>query len=155
MEHFKPVGNCQHSGTYLGHLITILGALACLEELSSPGFYARLECIGSQLYGGIEDILMRTGVKARLQHLGARFTIYFGVEEEVTNYRQAAQHNVPMMLTFLRACYEHGVYFHDYGGRVAHHGFSIAHTQPYIDRALEGIEAAMWAVKKAFPDQTR
>ena len=151
MEHFKPVGKCQHSGTYLGHLVTVLGALACLEEISAPGFYERLNLTGDQLYGGIQDILARTGVKARLQYLGARFTIYFGVDEPVTNYRQAAQHNVEMMLTFLRTCYEHGVYFHDYGGRVAHHGFSIAHTHADIDRVLHGIEAAMVAVKRRYP----
>ncbi|MCZ7583632.1 MAG: aspartate aminotransferase family protein [Deltaproteobacteria bacterium] len=155
MAHYKPVGKCQHSGTYMGHLVPVLGALAALEEISAPGFYARLNGIGDRLYGGIEDILRRTRVKARLQHLGARFTIYFGVDEPVTNYRQAARHSVPMMLTFLRACYERGIYFHDYGGNVAHHGFSIAHTGPHIDRALEGIEAAMQAVKQAFPDQVR
>ncbi len=153
MEHFRPVGDCAHSGTYLGHLVTVLAALACLEEISSPGFYERLNAVGCRLYDGIEDILARTCVKARLQHLGARFTIYFGVEAPVTNYRQAARHNVSMMLTFLRTCYEHGVYFHDYSGHVAHHGFSVAHTEPYIDRGLHGIEAAMWAVKEQFPHE--
>ncbi len=153
MERFKPTGDAAHSGTYLGHLIPVLGALACLEELSSPGFYERLNHSGERLYSGINDLLSRSKVKARLQYLGARFTIYFGVDTPVTNYRHAAQHSVPMMLTFLRACYEHGVYFHDYGGHVAHHGFSIAHTEPVIDRALEGIEAALWAVKQAHPDQ--
>jgi glutamate-1-semialdehyde 2,1-aminomutase len=147
MERFKPVGDCQHSGTYLGHLIPVLAALACLEEISSPGFYERLDLIGSRLYSGIEDILARTTISARLQHLGARFTIYFGVDDRVTNYRQAAQHNTPMMLAFLRACYERGVYFHDYGGHVAHHGFSIAHTEAAIDRVLDGVEAAMLAVR--------
>jgi len=155
MECFRPVGDCAHSGTYLGHLVTVLAALACLEEISTPGFYERLNAIGSQLYSGIEAILARTGVKGQLQYLGARFTIYFGVDTRVTNYRQAAQHNVSMMLTFLRACYDRGVYFHDYSGRVAHHGFSIAHTESAIDRTLEGVEAAMLAVKQAFPDQVR
>ncbi len=153
MERFKPTGDTAHSGTYLGHLIPVLGALACLEELSSPGFYERLNHSGERLYAGISDLLSRSKVRARLQYLGARFTIYFGVDTPVTNYRQAAQHSVPMMLTFLRACYAHGVYFHDYGGHVAHHGFSIAHTEPVIDRALEGIEAALRAVKQAHPDQ--
>ena len=153
MQHFRPTGDVAHSGTYLGHLIPVLGALAALEEISSPDFYTRLDRIGGQLYSGIEDILCRTKVKARLQYLGARFTIYFGVDTPVTNYRHTAQHRVDMMLTFLRTCYEHGVYFHDYGGHVAHHGFSVVHTEAQISHVLAGVEAAMEAVKKAFPDQ--
>src|SRR5215831_15378098 len=50
MEHFRPVGDCQHSGTYMGHLVTVLAALACLEELSAPGFYEHLNTISTQLY---------------------------------------------------------------------------------------------------------
>ncbi len=32
MRGFRPTGDCEHSGTYLAHLITVLGALAALEE---------------------------------------------------------------------------------------------------------------------------
>ena len=64
-------------------------------------------------------------------------------EVEVIDYRQSLDHDIDKALKFLRAAVESGVYFHDYGGRPAHHGFSAAHTIADMDRALEGIEAAM------------
>jgi glutamate-1-semialdehyde 2,1-aminomutase len=144
MSHMRPLGNSEHSGTYLGHLIAVAGALATQEEITKPGFYAQLFARADQLYSGINAIIRRTGVKARLQGLGPRFAIYFGLDpdQEVRNWRQAALSDSQMALRFYKACIEHGVYFHDYGGKPAHHGFSAAHSAADIDRALEGIEAA-------------
>lgn len=145
MEHVKPVGNAQHSGTYMGHLIPVLGALACLEEVSKPGFFERLSDTGARLYGGIKEIVSRHRIRARLQYAGPRFNIYFGIdpEVEVSNFRIACQQDAEMTLKFVRKAIENGVYFHDYHGEPAHHGFSAAHTIKDVDRALEGIDAAL------------
>jgi glutamate-1-semialdehyde 2,1-aminomutase len=144
MSHIRPLGNSEHSGTYLGHLIPVAGALATLQIVSEPGFFDHIYALGDQLYAGIDAIIRRSGVRARIQGLGARFAIYFGVDpdEEITNWRQAAQNDSQMALKFLKAAVDNGVYFHDYGGKPAHHGFSAAHTTEDIDRALDGIEMA-------------
>jgi glutamate-1-semialdehyde 2,1-aminomutase len=147
MEHVKPLGNAQHSGTYNGTLVCILAGLAALEEYSTPGIYDRIHATGQHLYDGIAEIITRLGVKARVQGLGARFGIYFGVDEEVKSYRQSLANDDEMATCFIEAAWKNGVYFHDYGGRGAHHhGFSAAHTVADIDRALDGIEAAFQAV---------
>jgi hypothetical protein len=39
------------------------------------------------------------------------------------------------------------VYFHDYGGQPAHHGYSIQHTEKIIDEVLNIIEDAFLLVK--------
>jgi glutamate-1-semialdehyde 2,1-aminomutase len=149
MSHFRPLGNAEHSGTYLGHLITVAGALATMEEISRPGVHKALFARADQLYAGIRDIIKRAGVKARLQGLGPRFTIYFGLDPdvEVTNWRQAAPADTQMTLRFIKAAIDQGVYFHDYGGKPAHHGFSTAHTKADIDRVLEGLDAAFKTLK--------
>lgn len=149
MSHFRPLGQAEHSGTYLGHLIPVAGALATMEEVTKPGFYAGLFARADQLYAGIRDIIRRSGVKARLQGLGPRFTIYFGLDPdtEVLNWRQAGKADSQMTLRFIKAAIDHGVYFHDYGGKPAHHGFSAAHTAADIDRVLEGIDAAFASLK--------
>ena len=146
MEHVAPLGGSAHSGTYNGHLINVVAALAALEEISSPGFYDHLFALADRLYEGFTDAFRRTGVKGHIQHLGARFGIFFGIEGEVTNYRQSERHDRGMMLRFIREAAERGVYFHDYGGIAVHHGFSSAHTAEDIDRALEGIEGALKAM---------
>lgn len=148
MEHLRPLGAAQHSGTYNAGLVCILAGLAALEEYSSPGFYDRVNATGQHLYRGIAEIIQRLGVKARVQGLGARFGIYFGIDSEVTRFEQSLQNDMEMTERFITVAWQNGVYFHDYGGRGAHHhGFSAAHTVSDMDRALEGIEDAFKAVR--------
>ncbi len=138
MEHITPLGSSFHSGTYNGHLIPIMGGLAFMEEITNPDFYDHIFALGDQLYKGIEDIITHTKVKARVQGLGARFGIYFGIDEKVTDYRIAARQDRKLFLKFVAAVLKRGVYFHTGW----HHGFSSVHTVEDIDRALEGIEGA-------------
>lgn len=150
MMQLRPEGQSECSGTYLAHLTAILAALAALDEYSKPGFYERLDSVSQRFYSGFQGIINRSGVPMRLQYVGPRFGMYFGIEDEVTNYREAARQNHRMLLKFIAACINRGVYFHV----SPHHGFSAAHTSEDLDRALEGIEAAFWEVKKAFPGQS-
>jgi glutamate-1-semialdehyde 2,1-aminomutase len=148
MLHVRPVGQSAHSGTYMSHLTAVMAALAALEEYTQPGFYEHLESIGQRFYAGFQEIIDRSGVPMRLQYVGPRFGMYFGLKSEVTNYREAAQQNHAMLLAFIAGCIDRGVYVHV----SPHHGFSAAHTEADIDRALDGIEGAMSDVKQAFPD---
>ena len=143
MEHLRPLGNAEHSGTYNGHLIPVMAAIACLDEIASNGFYDHIYQLADRLYAGISEILKRSKIVGRIQGLGARFGMYFGINEEVTNYRIAAKNDEEMTLKFFAQVIKHGVYFHDYGGKACHAGFSSAHSLEDIDRALEGIEAAV------------
>jgi glutamate-1-semialdehyde 2,1-aminomutase len=144
MEHMRPLGDSEMSGTYLAHTTTVLAALAALEEYSRPGFYDRLDAIGERFYSGFQDIIARSGLPVRLQYVGPRFGMYFGLSEPVTNYRQAARKNLALELKFIAGCIERGVYFHN----PPHHGFSAAHTEADMDQVLEAIEGAMAEVKQ-------
>ena len=48
--------------------------------------------MADRLYNGLQTLFTRHGVEARVQGLGARFGIYFGVTEEVRDYRDAVRH---------------------------------------------------------------
>jgi len=143
MSHLRPLGQSEHSGTYLAHLTAVLAAEAALEAYSQPDFYGRLDAIGRYFYAGFEHIIRRSGVPVRLQYVGPRFGLYFGIRDKVKDYRDAARQDRAMLLRFVRACIDRGVYFHV----SPHHGFSAAHTHLDLDRALEGIEGAMEEVK--------
>jgi glutamate-1-semialdehyde 2,1-aminomutase len=84
-------------------------------------------------------LIDRSGVPLRLQHVGPRFGMYFGVTEPVTNYRGAARADKALLQRFVAGCIARGVYFHT----AAHHGFSAAHDEAALDRALEGIAGAL------------
>ena len=142
MSVLNPVGHTIMSGTYTGHLIAVMGAIACQTEIARPGFYEHINALADRLYKGMTEALRVTGVPAILQGIGARFGVYFGVTEPVTNYRQTVPVNREMEIRFILGCVKRGLYFHDYG-HTMHHGFSSQHTMTDIDEALNIIESAL------------
>ena len=144
MRHMRPLGQSELSGTYLAHLTAVLAAQAALEAYREPGFYDRLAALGARFYGGFGELIERSGVPLRLQHVGPRFGMYFGLTSEVANYRQAAGQNKAMLQRFVAGCIQRGAYFH----LAAHHGFSAAHDEAALDRALGAIEGALGDVRQ-------
>jgi glutamate-1-semialdehyde 2,1-aminomutase len=137
----NPSGHTVVSGTYTGHLISVLGAIACQTELARPGFYNRVNQLADRLYSGIEALLESSGIPGVIQGIGARFGIYFGLTEPVTNYREATRSDRDMEIRFLQGCMDRGLYMHDYGHRTPmHHGYAAQHTIEDIDEALNIIE---------------
>ena len=149
MDRLMPTGDCQHSGTYNGHPVAVAAGLAAVTAYREPGFYDHIHAVADRLYGGLQAVFRRHGVTARVQGLGARFGIYFGVTEPVRDYRDAAKHQREQMLCFVKAAIEHGVYFHDYGGAACHHGFCAATTFADVDEALTRLDAAVRGMKEA------
>src|SRR4051794_40770661 len=87
MERLMPTGDCQHSGTYNGHPVSVAAGLAAVTAYRTPGFYDHIHAVAGRLYPGLQAVFDRHGVRARVQGLGARFGIYFGVAGEVRDYR--------------------------------------------------------------------
>ena len=143
MERLMPTGDCQHSGTYNGHPVAVAAGLAAVTAYRQPGFYEHINVIAQRLYGGLQAVFDRHGVAARVQGLGARFGIYFGVTGPVCSYRDAVPHQRERMLRFIAAAIRHGVYFHDYGGAACHHGFCAAMTLADVDETLNRLEDAV------------
>jgi glutamate-1-semialdehyde 2,1-aminomutase len=146
MERLMPTGDCQHSGTYNGHPTAVAAALAATHAYRQPGFYEHIRTIASVLYDGLTVLFAKHAVNARVQGLGARFGIYFGLTGEPRNYRDAVKHQRDQMLRFIKASIEHGVYFHDYGGAACHHGFCAAMSVEDAHEALGRIELALGAM---------
>lgn len=140
MEHLRPLGNAEHSGTYNGHLIPILAAEVCLREIRTPGFYDHLFALAGRLYEGMNAIFRQQAFAARCQGLGARFGLYFGFAEEVRTYRDTERQDAALALRFFKGMADRGVYFCDGGGKAMHHGFSAAHTMADMDRVLQATE---------------
>jgi glutamate-1-semialdehyde 2,1-aminomutase len=149
MQVLSPLGPAAHSGTYSGHLFAVLAARAALQEIEQPGFYDRIFAAADRLYGGLTALFATHGVPARVQGLGARFGIYFGVTHEVNAYQDAARIDGDLAVRFIRECFARGVYFHNYGTMaLGHHGFSAAHTAADIDETLSRVEDAVKAMRK-------
>jgi len=68
----------------------------------------------------------------------------------IRQYRDCADNDTEMNLKFYELMLERNVYFHDYGGRPCHHGFSIQHTTEDIDEVLNRIEDAVKEMEKIY-----
>jgi glutamate-1-semialdehyde 2,1-aminomutase len=147
MERLMPTGDCQHSGTYNGHVVAVAAALASVTAYREPGFYEHIRAVAGSLYPGLQALFDRHGVEARVQGLGARFGVYFGVAGEVRSYRDAVRHHRERMLRFIAAAIRHGVYFHDYGGSACHHGFCAAMTLPDVEEVLGRLDDAISSLR--------
>ncbi|HMP40082.1 MAG TPA: aspartate aminotransferase family protein [Roseiflexaceae bacterium] len=145
MQHMRPLGESELSGTYLAHLTAVLAARAALEIYRSPGFYERLQQLSEHFYHGFHAAIARSGVQLRLQYVGPRFGLYFGIDTPVTNYREAARQNQQQLRQFVAGCIRRGVYVHV----AAHHGFSATHDEALLDRALEAIEGSLDDIRRS------
>ncbi len=143
MRRLMPEGDCQHSGTYNGHPVSVAAGLAAVRTYRQPGFYEYINTIGGRLYDGLQDLICRHGIAGRVQGLGARFGIYFGPTREVRDFRDSLAHDRGKMLRFVAAAIEEGVYFHDYGGAACHHGFGSVMTLADVDEALARLDRAL------------
>lgn len=142
MSVLNPVGRTVMSGTYTGHLTAVMGAIACQQELAKPDFYPHISRLADRLYAGIREALRAAGVPGVVQGIGARFGIYLGITDPVTDYRQAIRANRGMETKFVLGCVTRGLYLHDYG-HTMHHGFSSQHSEADIDEALNIIEDSL------------
>jgi glutamate-1-semialdehyde 2,1-aminomutase len=143
MDRLMPTGDCQHSGTYNGHVAAVAAGLAAVTAYREPGFYDHIHAVARRLYDGLNAAFARHGVAGQVQGLGARFGVYFGLDAPPRSYRDAVKHQRQTMLRFTAAALRHGVYFHDYGGAACHHGFCAAMTLADADEALSRLDDAV------------
>jgi glutamate-1-semialdehyde 2,1-aminomutase len=134
-----PGGGVPLSGTFTTHLSAVLAALAALDVMSAPGFYETLNGRADRFVHGLQACFDEAGVDARVQSLGARFGVYFGLDAPATDFESAARSDVQQGHAFAREALQRGLYFADFPGRKVpmHYGIGAAHSDADIDKSLE------------------
>lgn len=142
MNVLNPLGRVVVSGTYTGHLPSVLASLAALDEMAAPGFYERLNGLSERFYAGLTELFSSTGLRGRVQGVGSRFGLFFGIEDEVFNYEQARTFDHAIYDAFIREANANGLHFHAIARRRSpmNYGLTSAHTDADVDLALELIE---------------
>lgn len=143
MDMFKPVGPVQHSGTFNAHLVPVLTGLAFMKEALKPDFYPKLAELEEYLHTGIDRIIEENDLNMIVPHHGARFNMLLGRKTPALRYEDTFCHDSDIFLQILKACWDRGVYFHDYGGSPAHHGYSVRHTKEDLGRVLDVLESVL------------
>ena len=148
MLQLAPTGPVVHSGTYSGHLLSVLAALATLDELRKPGMFEGINATAEAFYRDLQGVFDRAGLPALVQGLGARFGIYFGRTEPVRTWSDALGHDHELNRRFTAGCIERGVYIHAYTrqGPPGHAGFSTAHSAEDFAEILTVAESVVRAM---------
>ncbi len=130
-----PAGRAVHTGTYNAHLIPIMAAHAFLDTIAAPDFYPRLLALSERLQQELRRAFKEGGLPVRIQSVGARFGMYFGLdpEIEVTCFQQASRQDKRLLNAFCREMHQRGVYVNP----AWHHGISAMHTEQIVDRVGE------------------
>lgn len=152
MKKLNPEGNTVMSGTYTGSLMPVLGSIECIKMCNEPSFYDHIDSLADALYGGMNQLFEKHGMPGHVRGMGARFGIYFGVEDPEDDYdfrKVARKYDREMYKKFVAECLPNGLFFHDTSGAVspAHYGFTSQHTLKDIEITLDKIDKIFQKVK--------
>ncbi|MBS0383677.1 MAG: glutamate-1-semialdehyde 2,1-aminomutase [Proteobacteria bacterium] len=84
-------GKVSMAGTYSANGIAIAAANAALDELATPGLFAKLDAVSDELRLGLEKVLKDAGLPAYVVGLGPLMQVWFA-QEPIHNYRDAERH---------------------------------------------------------------
>lgn len=143
MRELSPAGPALHSGTYTGHLIPVLAALATLAEVERPDFYADLLSRTDHFYEELNRLFVKHGLRAHVQGVGARFAIYWGAPGPIWNYQDALRCDELQARRFVTGCLERGIFLSLGARGLGHQGVAAAHTLADLDEALARIASVL------------
>lgn len=154
MDRLFPLGPVDVSGTYTGKLLTVVGTLAALGELSKPGFYERLHHLQRLLVEGLRGLFDAHGVPVWIEGYGGRVGVYFGLEERPRDLRAImAGWNAKYCERFYRATAAKGLYAFlnplPYGPEAI--TLCAAHTEQDVQDTLSRVEDVLHQLPYATP----
>ncbi len=140
MEQVAPLGPVYQAGTLSGNPVAMAAGLAQLRLLqSNPQIYADLDCKGSVLEFGLNEIFREMGIPARVNRAGSLLTVFF-TEEPVNSYAQAKASNLERFKQWYQGLLTHGIYAAP--SQFEAMFLSAAHTMRDIEQILEAARAA-------------
>lgn len=128
-------GTVSMAGTYAANGIAIAAANAALDELATPGLFAKLDAISDELRLGLGRVLDDAGLPAYVVGLGPLMQVWFA-REDIHNYRDAERHaDQQMFRKWWEGMLGKGVLFHP--GAYENLFVSTAHTHADVAQTLE------------------
>lgn len=140
MEKVAPTGPMYQAGTMAGNPLSIAAGIACLQTLSQPNTYERLERMAQELADQIIKSAQKHGVTIQLNRYKGAFSIYF-TDKPVTNYDHAQASDGEKFGQFCRLLLDEGVYiapskYEAWFLTTAHQDEDIAYTARAVDKAF-------------------
>jgi glutamate-1-semialdehyde 2,1-aminomutase len=136
MEEVTPLGSMVHFGTYNANPLGMAAGLACLTKVMTDDAYKEMTRLTTRLTDGMRDTLKERGATAFVTQINTLGGIFFGLDEQPTNFREAARNDVDRWNEYWFGMLNRGVipmgsaWFEEFS-------VSAQHTDEDIDRTLE------------------
>jgi glutamate-1-semialdehyde 2,1-aminomutase len=134
------------AGTYNAHPIPTGAAIATIERLlmNDGEVYRHVEQLGGTLEDGVERIIRKLGVNAKLARQGSACCLYFMDHCPVDWHDLAAHHDATLDERMRRALIDRGVYV--FPLQTKQWSISFAHTESDIEITLAQLEDSLGSV---------
>ncbi|MGC3993668.1 MAG: glutamate-1-semialdehyde 2,1-aminomutase [Propionicimonas sp.] len=108
MDLLAPLGPVYQAGTLSGNPLATAAGIRTLQ-LANTDVYARVDVAAATLAAEVEAALRVAGVPHRLQRAGSLFSVFWGVEDAVTDYASAQRQDAGAYRAFFHAMLDAGV----------------------------------------------
>ncbi|MGI9048215.1 MAG: glutamate-1-semialdehyde 2,1-aminomutase [Rubrobacteraceae bacterium] len=134
MEQIAPSGPIYQAGTLSGNPLAMAAGLATLRAASEPGFYMRLEDLGSRWRSGMNEAVSAGDVPFTINQVGSMVSIFF-TEGPVTDFSSAAASDTEAFKDFFWHLLGRGIYL---APSQYETGFiSVVHSEEDLGRTFE------------------
>ncbi|MDG0872455.1 glutamate-1-semialdehyde 2,1-aminomutase [Paenibacillus thiaminolyticus] len=144
MEQVAPLGPAYQAGTMAGNPASISAGIACLEVLSEPGVYERMEELTVRLTEGIQEGADRYGIPLTINRIRGSFSTHF-CDHPVTNYDEAQDTDSEAFAAFFRHMLDQGICLAP--SKYEAWFLTTAHTGEDIERTVEAAHESFRRIK--------
>ena len=145
MEQVTPLGPMVHFGTYNANPLAMAAGLACLTKVMTDDTYKEMTRLTTRLADGMRDVFKDKGVTAHVVQVNTLGGLFFGLDEQPTNFREAAKNDAARWDDYWFGMLNRGVipmgsaWFEEFS-------MSAQHTDEDVDRTLEAFEDCIGAI---------
>ena len=138
MSRIAPVGPVYQAGTLSGNPVAMAAGLAQLRLLKEDdNLYRRLNESGDRFFGELDQILNRTGVPHRLNHIGSLGCVFFNDGSPVEDYESALLCQTDRYTRYFKAMLNKGIYLAP--SQFEAMFLSSAHTEDDLEKTLDAV----------------
>ena len=135
-------GSVAFGGTFNGNPLSLAAATTTLRELEKEkgSLLTHANTTGEGLMAGLVRLGRKWNMPLKVTGFGAAFSVHFTRREELTNYRDIFDDDVPMLAQFVKSALKEGIYILPDGRwyvSTVHREEDAVETLDAIDRALE------------------
>ncbi|MEH6358240.1 MAG: glutamate-1-semialdehyde 2,1-aminomutase [Pseudomonadales bacterium] len=145
MEQIAPLGPVYQAGTLSGNPVAMAAGLACLNEISKPGFYEPIFERTTRLAEGLDELASLADIPFTTNHVGSMIGGFFTNVSPVTNFKQVMAGNTERFNQFFHGMLNEGIYL---APACYETGFmSAAHSDEDIDETLAAADRVFQSLK--------